>query len=120
MKIYQNYYIKQKKGLKVQDYLSGLFYATKDQEEKAIISKNKHILNKDDIKFVIDPLLIQIYSWGSNEPNLTYWRLQKVLFIDFKLREYKAISGSYIPTPKHISDTKSGKVFSKFKLNIFY
>jgi hypothetical protein len=43
--------------------------------------------------------------WDSNK---AYWRLQKVLYIDLKLREYKLISGSScIPTPKHISDTES-------------
>ncbi len=103
--------LKQKKGIKVQVYLSGLFYhVTKDQEEdKAIISKNKYILNKNDIKSLIKSLLneikIKIDAWDSNE---AYWRLQKVLYIDFKMREYKPISGSsYIPTPQRISDTKS-------------
>ncbi len=45
--------LKQKKGIKVHVYLFGLFYhVTKDQEEdKAIVSKNKYIMNKDDIVF---------------------------------------------------------------------
>jgi hypothetical protein len=55
-------------------------------------------LNKIKIKIKID-------TWDNNE---AHWRLQKVLYIDLKLREYKPISGSsYIPTTKHISDTKS-------------
>jgi hypothetical protein len=102
--------LKQKKGLRVQVYLSGLFYHVikSQKEEKAIISKNKYILNKSDIKSVISSILnkvkTKIYTWDSNE---AYWRLQKVLYIDLKLREYKPISGSsYIPTPKLISDTK--------------
>ncbi len=90
-------------------YISGLFYhVTKNQEEKAIISKNKYILNKSDIKFVTDSLLnqikVKIDTWDSNQ---AYLRLQKVLYIDLKLREYKPISGSsYIPTSKLVSDTK--------------
>jgi hypothetical protein len=42
--------------------LPGLFYhVTKDQEEdKAIISKNKYILNKNDIKSLIKSLLNEI------------------------------------------------------------
>ncbi len=66
-------------------------------------------MNKSDIKFVIDSLLnqikIKIDTWDSNE---AYWRLQKVLYINLKLRECKPISGSfYIPTPKHIPDGQS-------------
>jgi hypothetical protein len=103
--------LKQKKGIKVQVYLSGLFYhpIKNLEEEKPLFSKNKYILNKDDIKSVLESLLneikIKIDTWHSNE---AYWRLQKVLYIDLKLREYKPISGSsYIPTPERISDTKS-------------
>jgi hypothetical protein len=102
--------LKQKKRLKLQVYLSGLLYhATKDQEEeKVIISRNKYILNKDDIKIVIDSLLnqikIKIDSWDNSE---AYWCLQKLLFIDFKLRKHKPICGFYIHTPKYISGTKS-------------
>ncbi len=46
------------KEKKDQKYKFILFYhVTKDQEEeKAFISKNKHILNKSDINFVIDSL----------------------------------------------------------------
>ncbi len=61
-----------KMELKVEVYLWGQFYGvTKDQEEKANISKNKYILNKDDLKSVIYSLLNQIknkiYSWDNNE-----------------------------------------------------
>jgi hypothetical protein len=43
--------LKQKKGLKAQVYLSGLFYhVTKNEkEEKPFISKNEYILNEEDI-----------------------------------------------------------------------
>jgi hypothetical protein len=45
--------LKQKRGLKVRVYLWLFYGVSKDQEEKAIISKNKYILNKDYLKFII-------------------------------------------------------------------
>ena len=34
----------------------------------------------------------KIESWGNNEG---YWQLVNIINIDFKLREYKPLSGSY-------------------------
>jgi hypothetical protein len=60
---------------------------------------------KSVISSLLNKVKIKIDTWDSNE---AYWRLQKVLYIYLKLREYKPISGSsYIPKPKHISETKS-------------
>ena len=102
--------LKQKQGIKVQIYLLGLFYHIEKDEEDDIgmSSKNQEIMNKyqirDAIKSCLNYIKDKIDAWDNNE---AYWHLKSVLFIDFKLREYKPINGSsYIPTPKDISTKK--------------
>jgi len=103
--------LKQKKGIKLQIFLLGSFYhiLKHEEDDKSLVSKNGLITNKDQIRDIIILLLNQIKDkidlWDNNE---AYWRLREVLFIDFKLREYKPLKGSsYIPTPERISKTKS-------------
>jgi len=106
-----NSLLKERKGLKVQSYLNGLFYNGHLDviKEIGIISKNKIILNSEEINTVITNLIKEIKDkideWDNNE---AYWNLNKILFIDFKLREYNPLRGSsYIPTPRDIYLTKS-------------
>jgi hypothetical protein len=106
-----NNLLQQRRGLKVQAYLKGLFYNRHLDEikERSIFSKNKEILIEENINNVIINLIsqikIKIDEWDNNE---AYWQLRRILFIDFKLREYKPLRGSsYIPTPMNICLTKS-------------
>ena len=107
-----NQYLNEKKGIKLQICLTGLFYniqKNEDSEEKSVTSKNDVILNKDNILLVIRKLLREIKNiidnWDNNE---AYFRLINVISVDFKLREYKPLKGSsYIKTPIFVSNTKS-------------
>src|SRR6185436_15400601 len=86
------------KSIKLQLVLSGEFLkfnpATGKEEfqEMVVPSKNKIIMREGEIKSVIHDLLYQIKeaieSWDNNEG---YWHLKRVIYIDFKLREYKAL-----------------------------
>jgi hypothetical protein len=101
----------QRKGIKLQAFLMGSFYNRLSDENKeiSVLSKNIIILNAGNIKNSIVKLINEIRekieAWDNNE---AYWHLKRVLFIDFKLREYKPLRGSsYIPTPVKIDSTKS-------------
>ncbi len=103
------------KSFKLQIVLKGEFRkfqpATGQEEfqEITVPSKNQVILREDEIKETIRVLLLQIHDkiegWDNNEG---YWHLDSVVNIDFKLREYKPISGSsYIELPRWISSKKA-------------
>lgn len=101
----------QKEGIKLQLYFMGEFHhrLQNEYDNKNLWSKNIRIINNAEIKNAIRNLLYEIKNiidgWESNE---AYWQLVRVLYIDFKLREYKPLRGSsYIATPKKISETKS-------------
>ena len=104
-----------KKGIKLQVVITGEFKkfnpatGREDFDKLTVASKNNIILREDEIKGVIKDPLNEIHekieSWDNNEG---YWHLAYVKHIDFKLREYKPLTGSsYIPTPKWISNKKA-------------
>ncbi len=77
-------------------------------EEITVPSKNQIILREDEIGEMIHALLLEIHekieSWDNNEG---YWHLVNVVNVDFKLREYKPLSGSYIELPEWIYSKKA-------------
>ena len=107
--------LEEKLGLKLQIVVRGRFRkfhpATGLEEfnELTVPSKNKIILRDDEVDGVVEELLTKIddtiESWDNNEG---YWHLIKIIHVDFKLREYKPLSGSnYIELPKWISAKKA-------------
>ncbi len=107
--------LEHKTSVKLQIVLKGKFRkfhpATGQEvfEEISVPSKNQIILREDEILQTIHALLLEIYekieSWDNNEG---YWHLGNVINIDFKLREYKLLSGSsYIELPKWIYNKKA-------------
>jgi hypothetical protein len=124
--------LEQKTAVKLQIVLRGNFRkfqpATggKEFEEITVPSKNQIILREDEIDDSIGDLLRKIHekieSWDNNEG---YWHLENVINVDFKLREYKPLSGSsYIELPKWIYNKKKLRLTLRMKirnvLNIVY
>jgi hypothetical protein len=108
-------YILEEKTYKLQIVLKGNFRklhpatGQEEFEEITVPSKNQIILNEFEIEETIHDLLLEIHetieSWDNNEG---YWHLDNVINIDFKLREYKPLSGSsYIELPKWIYNKKA-------------
>jgi hypothetical protein len=107
--------LEQKTAVKLQIVLRGKFRkfhpatGQEEFEELPVPSKNKIILNEFEIEESIHALLLEIHetieSWDNNEG---YWHLENVVNVDFKLREYKPLSGSsYIELPKWIYNKKA-------------
>ena len=107
--------LEHKTAIKLQIVLKGKFRkfhpatGQEEFEEITVPSKNKIILREDEIEETIHALLLEIHekieSWDNNEG---YWHLVNVINIDFKLREYKPLSGSsYIELPKWIYNKKA-------------
>ncbi len=103
-----------KTAVKMQLVLKGKFSkfhpatGKEEFEEITVPSKNKIILREDEIEEMIHALLLEIHetieSWDNNEG---YWHLVEIINIDFKLREYKPLSGSsYIDLPEWIQNKK--------------
>ncbi len=78
-------------------------------EEITVPSKNKIILREDEIEETIHALLVEIHEKiESLDNNEGYWHLDNVINIDFKLREYKPLSGtSYIELLEWINNKKA-------------
>jgi hypothetical protein len=109
------YILEHKTATKLQIVLKGKFRkfhpetGREEFEEITIASKNQIILREDEIEETIHALLLEIHekieSWDNNEG---YWHLVNVVNIDFKLREYKPLSGSScIKLPKWIYNKKA-------------
>ncbi len=107
--------LEHKTAIKLQLVLKGKFRkfhpatGREEFEEITVPSKNQIILREDETEGTIHALLLEIHekieSWDNNEG---YWHLDNVINIDFKLREYKPLSGSsYIELPKWIYNKKS-------------
>jgi hypothetical protein len=107
--------MKQFLNIKLQIVIKGKFrkfipaLVKEEFEELTITSKNRIILREDEIDETITALLTEvkgkIESWDNNEG---YWQLDKIINIDFKLREYKPLSGSsYINLPDWIKNKKA-------------
>jgi len=108
-------YILEEKTYKLQIVIKGNFRkfhpatGQEEFEEITVPSKSQIILREDEIEETIHALLLEIHekieSWDNNEG---YWHLDNVINIDFKLREYKPLSGSsYIELPKWIYNKKA-------------
>ena len=98
-------------GLKIQLVLKAEFAHRKNFviEIKWVPSKNKVITSKDEIEHQVTGCISDIKSkieeWDNNE---SYLQLNKVLYVDIKVRKYQPLVGSsYIETPKWISDRKA-------------
>jgi hypothetical protein len=108
-------YILEQKSLKLQIVLKAKFkkfipaLAREEFEEMTIASKNRIILREDEINKTIKALLKEIKEEiESLDNNEGYWQLKNVINIDFKLREYKPLSGSfYIDLPDWIKNKKA-------------
>jgi hypothetical protein len=109
------YILEHKTATKLQIVLKGKFRkfhpatGREEFEEITIASKNQIILREDEIEETIYALLLEIHekieSWDNNEG---YWHLVNVVNVDFKLREYKPLSGSsYLELPKWIYNKKA-------------
>jgi hypothetical protein len=124
--------LEDKTAVKLQIVLKGKFRkfhpstGREELEEITIASKNKIILREDEIEETIHALLLEIHekieSWDNNEG---YWHLVNVVNVDFKLREYKPLSGSsYIELPEWIYNKKKLQLILRMKirnvLNIVY
>ena len=107
--------LEEKLGLKVQIVLKGRFRkfhpatGQEEFEELTVPSKNRTVLRYEEVdKIVLEQLTEiddKIESWDNNEG---YWHLVNIIHVDFKLREYKPLSGSnYIKLPKWISYKKA-------------
>jgi hypothetical protein len=103
-------------GIKLQLFLFGNFEkknrTTGEIEylnNEPAFTRNRTILREDEVDTVIIQLLTEIKekieSWDNNEG---YFQLVKINHIDFKLREYKPLSGSnYIDLPQWIKNKKA-------------
>jgi hypothetical protein len=107
--------LEQKTAVKLQLILKGKFRkfhpatGREEFEEIAIASKNQIILREDEIEETIHALLLEIHEKiESRDNNEGYWHLVNVVNVDFKLREYKPLSGSsYLELPKWIYNKKA-------------
>ncbi len=104
-----------KSSVKLQIIFNGKFSkfqpSTGKEEFGDIIipSSNKEILREDQINEMIVEALNEINEYIENQDNNEgYWHLESVINVDFKLREYKPLSGSsYINLPSWISAKKA-------------
>ncbi len=107
--------LEHKTAIKLQLVLKGKFRkfhtatGREEFEEITVPSKNKIILREDEIEETIYALLLEINetleSWDNNEG---YWHLVNIINVNFKLREYKPLSGSsYIELPEWIYNKKA-------------
>jgi hypothetical protein len=107
--------LREKSGLKIQIVIRGLFRkfipatGKEEFEELTIASNNKIALRKEDLDEVVIELLTQISNKIEGfDNNEAYWHLVRIIHVDFKLREYKPLSGSnYIELPGWISAKKA-------------
>ncbi len=100
--------LEHKAAIKLQLVLKGKFRkfhpatGREEFEEITVPSKNKIILREGEIEKMLISLILEIHetieSWDNNEG---CWHLVNVVNVDFKLREYKPLSGSsYMEQPK--------------------
>lgn len=98
-------------GLKIQLILKANFShrINEFEEIKYIPSDNEIITSKDEIKnkihVCINRIATRIEEWDNNE---AYLRLDRIIYLDVKIRIYQPFQGSsYIQTPKWIADKKA-------------